>query len=429
MEALAKDTDISLLDSWLSNIVEAAPHSSNQPSIDLPFQRWFKFKEAYSPRLVTDVVKEVGGKPGRIVDPFGGCGTTAITSQFLGVKPTAIEVNPFLADLTEAKLTNYDLQSLLKAKEFILSHVFSVTVSEEEFNKYPQSFVEPGLRGKWLYSKTLFETILKYKKAVSLIRDDKIRRLMKVILGSTLVPMSNIFISGKGRKYKDKWNARQSTPEEFKKVFELRLNQALRDISQFGSKLSEYELLRGDCRSRSNELGSFDLSIFSPPYPNSFDYTDVYNVELWLLGYISSHEECRKLRSNTLRSHVQVKRSYDFRQMGSRTLKETYDKLNSAKNDLWNPEIPDMVHSYFDDLYGLLDNMSGQIDRNGSVVMVVGDSAYKSIRVPVADILSEISAECGYKTKSKNVVRRMRTSAQQGGTATLDETIVWLSKT
>jgi len=61
--------------------------------------------------------------------------------------------------------------------------------------------------------------------------------------------------------------------------------------------------------------------------------------------------------------------------------------------------------------------------------MVVGDSAYKSIRVPVADILSEISAECGYKTKSKNVVRRMRTSAQQGGTATLDETIVWLSKT
>jgi len=34
-----------------------------------------------------------------------------------------------------------------------------------------------------------------------------------------------------------------------------------------------------------------DAAIFSPPYPNSFDYTDVYNLELWVLGYLDDASE------------------------------------------------------------------------------------------------------------------------------------------
>ncbi|HHM2039652.1 TPA: hypothetical protein ACRGI2_005308, partial [Klebsiella pneumoniae] len=33
---------------WLSKYNEKAPTSSNQGTIDLPFQRWFRFKEAFS---------------------------------------------------------------------------------------------------------------------------------------------------------------------------------------------------------------------------------------------------------------------------------------------------------------------------------------------------------------------------------------------
>ena len=55
----------------------------------------------------------------------------------------------------------------------------------------------------------------------------------------------------------------------------------------------------------------FDLVVFSPPYPNSFDYTDIYNVELWALGYLGSSADNRKLRGETLRSHVQIRRAYE----------------------------------------------------------------------------------------------------------------------
>lgn len=426
MEATLYDQGTNLIDGWMSSLVDSAPHSSNQPSINLPFQRWFKFKEAYSPKLVLDVVDSLGSLPFHIVDPFGGCGTTAITSQFLGISPTAIEVNPFLADLTESKLTNYNFTSLLEAKKLVFSAVDAIVIKDIGF--YPESFVEPGSRGKWLYSQEVFSKILRYKGAVELIDDVSIRRLFRVILGSTLVPVSNIFISGKGRKYKQDWKNRPASVQELDNLFENNLNKALRDIYQFSGKSSSYTLLRGDCRARSKEFGEFDLSVFSPPYPNSFDYTDVYNIELWLLDYITSHSECRDLRTETLRSHVQVKRSYEFAELDSPILKDVHSQLNKIKGELWNPAIPDMVAAYFDDLYGLLSNMSERITRNGNIVMVVGDSAYQSIRIPVADILSEISRDLGFTTKQKNVVRRMRTSAQQGGSASLDETIIWITK-
>ena len=46
--------------------------------------------------------------------------------------------------------------------------------------------------------------------------------------------------------------------------------------------------------------GEIDLIITSPPYLNSRDYTDIYMLELKVLGLINSHEELRVLRKNTI---------------------------------------------------------------------------------------------------------------------------------
>jgi hypothetical protein len=74
----------------------------------LPFQSWRHFKEAFAPELIARAVKESAIPVKRCIDPFGGSGTTALSAQFLGVECATVEVNPFLADLIEAKLTTYN---------------------------------------------------------------------------------------------------------------------------------------------------------------------------------------------------------------------------------------------------------------------------------------------------------------------------------
>src|SRR4051812_22836967 len=80
---------------WLNEIAPGDMPSSNVEAQDLPFQRWYRFKEAFSPRFVLAAIASLDRRPRTCVDPFGGSGTTALTSQFLGIRPATIEVNPF----------------------------------------------------------------------------------------------------------------------------------------------------------------------------------------------------------------------------------------------------------------------------------------------------------------------------------------------
>src|SRR5580704_5356156 len=107
----ATDRRSSLFNRWLADHDATTPVSSNQPSLRLPFQRWFKFKEAFSPRFILDCIQTLDTAPRSCLDAFGGSGTTALTCQFLGIRPTTIEVNPFLCDLITAKLAAYNLKA------------------------------------------------------------------------------------------------------------------------------------------------------------------------------------------------------------------------------------------------------------------------------------------------------------------------------
>ncbi len=77
---------------------------TNAGAAELPFQSWRHFKEAFAPELIARAVAHSQLPVKHCIDPFGGSGTTSLACQFLGIHPITMEVNPFLADLIEAKL-------------------------------------------------------------------------------------------------------------------------------------------------------------------------------------------------------------------------------------------------------------------------------------------------------------------------------------
>ena len=64
----------------------------------------------------------------------------------------------------------------------------------------------------------------------------------------------------------------------------------------------------------------------------------------------------------------------------------------------------------------------------GHIWMVVGDSRYAGISIPVADILIQLAASFGCHLVINEAFRSMRTSAQQGGSETLSETLLVLRR-
>lgn len=403
---------------------------TNDGSDELPFQNWRPFKEAYTPELVYRAVRESDRKVAVCLDPFGGSGTTALACQFLGVYPETIEVNPYLADLIEAKLHSYDIDSLAKDFGRLLKAARSADISFNHLcDELPATFIEPGVEGRYLFSLDLAGAISGLITGIKSVENSANARLFRVLLGRVCVACCNAVISGKGRRYKKNWETRQSSPAELKNKFSDAVVTAIADIRRHARRPElDYKLHRGDSRILAGNGGKIDLAVFSPPYPNSFDYTDVYNIELWMLGYFFRSEQNRSLRQATLSSHVQIKRDFAEPPANSDILSTALSRLDDVRSQLWNRNIPDMVGGYFADMTQILSGVSDRLKKGGKVFAVVGDSRYSGIQIPTAAILDELSNSIGFKTEHCEPFRSMRSSPQQGGTKGLDETLIVLQK-
>jgi hypothetical protein len=399
---------------------------TNTGSPPLAFQTWHRFKEAFSPEFVRDALGSGDAAPTTCIDPFGGSGTTALTAQLLGISATTIEVNPFLVDLIRAKTTLYSpvtLSHLLAGMRRSRARVDDI----EQFGWLPATFVEPGVAGKWLFDRSVARRIARLTRLIQRIDDQKTRRFFRVILGGMLVEVSNVVVSGKGRRYRQNWKRRRHHPDAVDRLFFERASVGISDISRFINRPSvRIDVIAGDARVVTTRR-LHDVAIFSPPYPNSFDYTDVYNVELWMLGYLGDMDHNRELRLATLCSHVQLNRPASLPPNGSPILDATLAELGAARQRLWNPSIPEMIASYFADLVCVIQKTIGALRPSASCWIVLGDSQYGGVRIPTAQILEELAPSQGWRVLKTTPFRSMRTSPQHGGRAELPETLLVLT--
>ena len=244
-----------------------------------------------------------------------------------------------------------------------------------------------------------------------------------------MVEVSNVVVSGKGRRYRRRWQERRRPGAEVDRLFAKTSEAAIAEIHAFAPRAeTTYELVCGDCRDALPQHSRTDLAVFSPPYPNSFDYTDVYNVELWTLGYLTDAASNQALRRSTLCSHVQISRNFPPAPSGSPLLATAVASLKAVREELWSPWIPEMVGGYFADVLSVLKATANRLSPGGSAWVVVGNSRYMNIQIDTAAILVELAPKANLQVSLVEPFRSMRASAQQGGRQELAETLLVLKR-
>jgi len=292
------------------------------------------------------------------------------------------------------------------------------------YSNAPKTLFEPGYKDRWIFDRPVMVRIAQYLAVINQL-DESHKRLFKVVLGATLIGLSNVHIDGKGRRYRKNWQNKRKGSGDVDSAFQAQFEKVFFDICKYPHRAEwDYELLRGDSRDRIAECLTADLCLFSPPYPNSFDYTDIYNVELWVLGYLKTSQDNTTLRQETLRSHVSILRE-QANAPESEMLLNTLKELGDIRHELWNKHIPEMVASYFSDMERILAGSRACLSDDGEVVAIVGDSCYAGVHIDVPTILSELAPRVGLIQTEKFEVRSMRASAQQGRKKVLGE---WLLK-
>ena len=400
---------------------------TNAGSNTIPFQTWKRFKEAFAPELVREAVTRSPIPVQSLLDPFGGSGTSALAAQFLGVHPVTVEVNPYLADLIEAKLTSYRAEALRVDLDEVLARAsLSSSVNERLL---PATFVEPGVKDRYLFNREVAREVAALNDATDGLTDPASARFFRVALSGVLLDFCNARVNGKGRRYRGNWQKLNHTAESLRSAFAGHARAMIEEVTLLGRRSHMgFDVRLGDSRHVDLDGVDVDLVVFSPPYPNSFDYTDVYNIELWMLGYLREWSQNGDLRNSTLTSHVQVSRQFASAPPGSAILESTLEQMQLRREDLWDSRLPEMVAGYFADLWAVIDRTSAVLKSGGQIWMVVGDSRYSTIDVRVADILAELAPSRGLEVSEVRAFRSMRASPQQGGRAELLETLLVLQK-
>ena len=173
-------------------------------------------------------------------------------------------------------------------------------------------------------------------------------------------------------------------------------------------------MIEGDSRKLviSPSKEKFRICVTSPPYLNSFDYSDIYRPELFLGDFVRSNKLLMDLRLKTVRSHVQARWKLPSNDQFGFLYERCITEIRENSGELWNPRIPAMIQAYFEDMETILRGLRLRAEDNASVWLVVSTSAYAGVEVPVDLILAEIGQRTGWFLREVGVLRYLRSSSQ-----------------
>ena len=371
--------------------------------LSLTKQRWYRYKEGFSLGLIENILNEYSDKDsnGIILDPFVGSGTTIIGSNLFGKTGYGFEVNPFtafLADLKIKKITKKQAEMFKRDFEIMMSTNLD---DIKEYPLPPLSFAakifNPDIRVSFMKYRTLIDTFKEPSKSF-------------LLLGwlSILEEISNYRKAGNGLKIrktkkerivnvKSRLLAKYTEIENDLFISPLNDNYNNKIFNDSSMNMSEY--LKDN---------SIEGAIFSPPYANCFDYTEIYKLELWFGGFIKNRDDLRKLRKTALRSNLN---SCAQNYLHSTSIVDSF--ISQMDETLWDERIPFMLRGYFDDMFTVLDNLFNKLQTNGFCCIVVGNSTYGGVVVPTDLILAEYASSIGFKVDKIEVDRFIIPSSQQ----------------
>ncbi|MEU7779330.1 hypothetical protein [Micromonospora parva] len=351
-----------------------------------PVHRWFHFKEAFSHRLLERVLKDEQARNAtralRLYDPFTGSGTSAVSAGQL-VQSGAIdkayfhgaECNPFLHLLSSAKLAA--LQS--PPSDFL---TFAGGIAAVAVKAGSSALDVPALstfHNSDYFQQAHVQRLMALRNAFkreAAVAEPTTRLLAASCLASSVEPASNLRRDGRTLRYSP-----AKVPADPVVSFLASAERIQEDLSRVPTSIQGGVTLTDVRENLEATPERMDVALFSPPYPNNIDYTEVYKLELWALGLINSDSEFAAQRRRSLRSHGSLRWQDEYSYMHGPHASEVEKLLQPVldaipNNDRYTNARRQLVMGYADDMLQVVSKVARSLRPGGLMACVVGNSLH-----------------------------------------------------
>ena len=423
---------------------------------DEPVHRWLSYKEGFSPRLLGRVIDRLELVEGlHVVDAFGGVATTALSGL---VHPKvgevrSVEYSPFACFAGQTKLHWPDLDPgrLRKLLKQALAYDSRRAVEVPDLAAFNNEEIFPSDR--------IRELIRARDHLYDLTGcDDPERDFFLLGLASVVEDLSGAIKDGRALRIKRTRKRRSSSLADAKPEVSVAGTVPRALAGQWSGMLADLDSLalagkqtadkqafhlRGDARHLDRVTlygeepafpdGWADLGLFSPPYLNCIDYTEVYKMELWMLKYITNQHEFRETRLGTLRSHPSIRFSEskhfdDIKGDAIELIEGISDWVSSGGG---RQEVGPVTKQYFEDMLQVWREQYRVLRDGAYAVCVVANSTFsrrkqdeqrarkEEWRIPLLTdvLLAHLALVAGFKSVQIWEARELRPRNVQAGRA------------
>ncbi len=364
---------------------------------------WLRLTPAYARKVVTEALEALP-EGSRVLDPFGGSGTTPLTAAELGLEARATELNPFLVWLGNAKLSRYGKRSLDQARAFArgLDHLAPLA----EHPAPPMHNIT-----RW-WSPTTIDALRGLRDAIA--RADvpaPARKLLRVAFCRSVIARSHAAFDHVSMSFRDGTPVDDraddaATRAAFRRALEEVLEGAARSLPG-RAKISE-----GDARTLRPLRGErFDRVVTSPPYPNRMSYVRELRPYMYWLGYLEAAREAGELDWKAIGGTwgVATSRLSTYTPPEDARLPPALAPICAAVRDAHpknGPLLARYLERYFVDTRDHLERLCDHLEPGAAVTYVVGNSAFYGTLVPVESLYADLMVDVGLEAPRIDVLRK-----------------------
>ncbi len=369
---------------------------------------WLRLTPAYSVKLVRQILGH-HVQPRAVLDPFSGSGTTGLVCAEFGLPCDLVEINPFLAWLSRAKLYPYTQRDVEEAEQLALSVTVQArqSVPDSQLWTPPIRFIE-----RWWTPERL-ATLARIFHALKCHSDKDGETpaitLLLIAFCQLTINWSNASFNHQSMSFNGVSGRslfQEDEPDLMIADFARRVGLLL--SAARSSVPGRSQVYTGDAR-RVHRLvtGSYDCVITSPPYPNRISYVREVRPYMYWLGFLKDSREAGELDWRAIGGTwgAATSRLARWSPNGSAVpfagFGEIVERIGSNSSLLAN-----YVHRYFCDVIEHLESVKKVLLPGAKLFYIVGNSKFYDTVVPVERIYESILEVAGFSCLSTELIRK-----------------------
>lgn len=341
---------------------------------------YHKYPAKFIPQLARTLIEDYTDEDDFIWDPFCGSGTLNVEAFRTKRHTIGTDITPIAVLISRVKTAPLEPEALSIYKEELLKAIHTHTIQSEAF--YISKDVLNGnvdVLKKW-FSKDSLRELGHILWHIQETRSKRKYCEFALCAFSSILKRSSYWLNSSVKSQIDP----DKEPEKPLFYFErqLRAMEKVNNLFYYENEdnPTRVRIFKHNAKHRlPSKIQKMDCIITSPPYLVSYDYSDIFRLSTYFLFYQPDYRQFRKTFIGT--------------PLGKNDRKnfKIIAPCQPIINSISDTGIRRTLTEYYKDMRVYFKNAKYHLKENGCLIMVVGDTKLRGVKIPNAYLLAEIA--------------------------------------